>query len=33
MHFDPDKPIVVDTDASDYVSTGILSQHDNNHVL
>jgi hypothetical protein len=27
-HFDPDLPITVETDASDYVSAGILSQHD-----
>jgi hypothetical protein len=27
-HFDPEKPILVETDASDYVSAGILSQHD-----
>jgi hypothetical protein len=25
-HFDPDKEIIVETDASDYVSVGILSQ-------
>ena len=28
QHFDPEKPIIVETDASDYVSAGILSQHD-----
>jgi hypothetical protein len=27
-HFDPDKEIIVETDASDHVSTRILSQHD-----
>jgi transposase InsO family protein len=27
-HFDPEKPIIVETDASDYVSAGILSQYD-----
>jgi hypothetical protein len=26
-HFDPEKLIIVETDASDYVSAGILSQH------
>ena len=33
MHYDPDQKIVVETDASDYVSAGILSQYDNNGVL
>ena len=33
MHFDPDRPIIVETDASDYVSGGILSQYDNENVL
>src|SRR6266566_2610671 len=28
QHFDPEKSIIVETDASDYVSTGILSQND-----
>src|SRR5258705_6110850 len=28
QHFDPEKPIIVETDASDYVSAGILSQKD-----
>ena len=32
-HFDPDRPIVVETDASDYVSGGILSQYDDKGVL
>src|SRR5271169_1965960 len=32
-HFDPDQEIVVETDASDYVSAGVLSQHDDNGVL
>ena len=27
-HFDPDQEVVVETDASDYVSAGILSQYD-----
>jgi hypothetical protein len=27
-HFDPEKPILVQTDASDFVSAGILSPHD-----
>jgi hypothetical protein len=29
QQFDPEKLIIVETDASDYVSAGILSQHDN----
>ena len=33
MHFDPDRQIVVETDASDYVSGGILSQYDNERIL
>lgn len=33
MHFDPDRAIIIETDASDYVSTGIMSQHDENQVL
>ena len=33
LHFDPDKPIIVETDASDYISAGILSQYDKNSVL
>jgi hypothetical protein len=32
-HFDPDRQIVVETDASDYVSAGILSQYDEEGVL
>jgi hypothetical protein len=32
-HFDPDKPIVVETDASDFVSGGVLSQLDEENVL
>jgi RNase H-like domain found in reverse transcriptase/Reverse transcriptase (RNA-dependent DNA polymerase)/Integrase zinc binding domain len=31
--FDPSREIVVETDASDYVSAGVLSQYDNNHIL
>ena len=31
--FDPDRPILVETDASDYVSAGILSQRDNQGLL
>jgi hypothetical protein len=27
-HFDPDLPIVVEADASDYVTAGVLSQYD-----
>src|SRR5260221_6990103 len=33
QHFDPEKTILVETDASDLVSAGILSQHDNNNRL
>src|SRR5438874_10841329 len=32
-HFDPNKEILVETDASDYVSAGILSQRDKEGVL
>lgn len=32
-HFDFDRPIVVETDASDYVSAGVLSQYDDDNVL
>jgi len=32
-HFDYDREIIVETDASDYVSAGILSQHDEDGVL
>ncbi|KAI0995691.1 Transposon Tf2-9 polyprotein, partial [Podosphaera aphanis] len=32
-HFDPDKAITIETDASDYVAAGILSQPDNSGVL
>jgi hypothetical protein len=32
-HFDPDWDIIVEMDASDYVSTGVLSQYDDNNVL
>ena len=32
-HFDPDLEIVVETDASDYVSAGVLSQYDKDGVL
>src|SRR5258706_9882013 len=32
-HFDPDRGILVETDASDYVSAGVMSQHDNNGIL
>lgn len=31
-HFDPYKEILFETDASDYVSAGILSQHDNQNI-
>ena len=33
QHFDYEKAIVIETDASDYVSAGVLSQHDDNGVL
>jgi len=32
-HFDYDREIIVDTDASDYVSAGILSQYDDEGIL
>ena len=32
-HFDPEKAIIVETDASDYVSAGILSQYDSSNTL
>ncbi|KAG9665731.1 hypothetical protein KCU87_g10162, partial [Aureobasidium melanogenum] len=32
-HFDPDRETIVETDASDFVSGGILSQYDNEGVL
>ena len=31
--FDPDRPILVETDASDYVSAGILSQRNDQDLL
>ena len=33
MHFDTKKEIIMETDASDYVSAGIMSQYNNNGVL
>ena len=33
QHFDYEKAIIVETDASDYVSAGVLSHPDNNGVL
>lgn len=33
IHFDPEKPIIVETDASYYVSTGVLSRHDDEGIL
>ena len=33
QHFDFEKAIVVETDASDFVSAGVLSQPDDNGVL
>ena len=32
-HFDPDKEIIVETDASDYVSAGVMSQYDTDGIL
>jgi len=32
-HFDHDREVIIETDASDYVSAGDLSQHDDNGVL
>ncbi|KAH5222643.1 hypothetical protein HBI18_040700 [Parastagonospora nodorum] len=32
-HFDPDKPCLVETDSSDYVNAGVLSQHDDDNIL
>jgi hypothetical protein len=32
-HFDPDRDVIVETDASDYVSASMLSQYDDNNVL
>lgn len=32
-HFDPERAIIVETDASNYVSAGILSQYDNGGIL
>jgi hypothetical protein len=31
--FDPDRDVIVETDASDYVSTGVLSQYDDDNIL
>ena len=33
LHFNPEKQCIVETDASDYVSAGILSQYDDDNVL
>jgi hypothetical protein len=32
-HFDPDRQAILETDASDYVTGGVLSQYDDEHVL
>jgi hypothetical protein len=32
-HFNLDWDIIVETDASDYVSTGMFSQYNNNNIL
>ena len=33
IYFDVEREIIIETDASDYVSTGIMSQYDDNGVL
>ena len=33
QHFDPEKKMLVETDASDYVSASILSQHNDKEIL
>ena len=33
MHFDAKKENIIETDALDYISAGIMSQYDNNGVL
>ena len=32
-HFDSDREILVKTDTSDYISVGVMSQHDDNGIL
>ena len=32
-HFDAEKEIIIETDASDYISAGIMSQYDDNGAL
>jgi hypothetical protein len=32
-HFDLDQDVIIEMDASDYVSTGVLSQYDDDNVL
>jgi hypothetical protein len=32
-HFDPDRDVIVETDTSDYVSTSVLSQYDDDNIL
>jgi hypothetical protein len=32
-HFNPDQDIIVETDASDYISTGVLSQYNNHNIF
>ena len=32
-HFDPDKEILIETDASDYISVEVMSQYDSNGIL
>lgn len=33
LHFDPQKPIILEKDAFDYVTAGVLSQHDDASIL
>ena len=32
-HFDPDKEIIMETDASDYISAGVMSQYEADGIL
>jgi hypothetical protein len=32
-HYDPNKPCIVETNSSDYVTSGILAQPDDNKIL
>ena len=33
MHFNAEREIIMETDVSDYVSAGIISQYNNNEIL